>query len=103
MCASAWQEYREDHKGLGKTKCLLDFKTDIAESLLQEGKTTHKRKGRLSISVDTLFREKVRKGWAKPIPSVGVRMDELGIFRIMLPTKGGAKCQDAKASQKLRV
>ena len=85
MCASSWQEYKEDCKALGiqkkNIKTLLVFKTEIAESLCKAGKScAQKKRGRPSSSVEEEFQIKTKRGPAKAIASLSVRTDQIDHF-----------------------
>ena len=105
MCASAWQEYREDCKAKGlladAKKSHFNFKTEIAEAFCKEGKTFLKKKGRPSSSVEQEFEKKARRGPAKPIPGENVRKDQVGHFPKYLEKKGRCKMPQCKGITKV--
>ncbi|MPC56634.1 PiggyBac transposable element-derived protein 3 [Portunus trituberculatus] len=70
---------------------LLMFKLEVAECLLQKGKTIGTKRGRPSADVDELYKVKARKGPTVKIPAKAIRTDQYGHFPEFGNKKGRCK------------
>lgn len=103
----SWLTYRRqveaNHFPKSEQLSLLQFKLDIAESLLKAGKTVGLKRGRpSSSSVESEILAKKARGPAAPMPVTAVRTDSFAHWPIYVEKKGRCKYPGCKGIPKVK-
>ncbi|KAK3893237.1 hypothetical protein Pcinc_002923 [Petrolisthes cinctipes] len=73
---------------------LLMFKLEVANCLLQKGKSVGTKRGRPSVDVEELYKEKAKKGQTVKIPAKPIRTDKYDNFSDLEKRRGDARTLD---------
>ena len=102
----SWLMYRREaaanNEPVKEQLPLLQFKLNVAESLLSENKAKGVKRGRPSRDVDEGHRQKAARGPAGPLPVTVVRTDGVAHWPVFATKKGRCKLPGCKGIPKIR-
>ena len=103
---TCWLMYRRDCNSFGvpqnKQIPLMDFKNFIALALEKEGQVISPKRGRPSLSVESVHEAKRQKGHnTKPIPQQSVRQDNIDHYPIYMEKRGRCRLPGCKSAPHL--
>ena len=106
LLVQSWLLYRQDADANGVVRKnqlpLLQFKIEVADSLILENKKKVAKRGRPSQGIEAEHAAKKTHGPTAPIPSTAVRADDTGYWSVFSEKRGRCRKQGCSGVPKVR-